>query len=52
MNIAIVGGGISGLVTAFRLTEHGIPFRLPPAEIDRLAAAIHRHFKFSPDAEK
>jgi oxygen-independent coproporphyrinogen-3 oxidase len=24
---------------------------LPPAEIDRLAAAIHRHFKFDPDAE-
>jgi len=29
----------------------GTPTFLPPAEIDRLAAAIHRHFKFSADAE-
>jgi len=29
----------------------GTPTFLPPAEIDRLAAAIHRHFKFSPDSE-
>ena len=29
----------------------GTPTFLPPAEIDRLAAAIHRHFKFDPDAE-
>jgi len=29
----------------------GTPTFLPPAEIDRLAAAIHQHFKFSPDSE-
>ncbi len=29
----------------------GTPTFLPPAEIDRLAAAIHRHFKFAPDSE-
>jgi len=29
----------------------GTPTFLPPADIDRLAAAIHRHFKFSADAE-
>ena len=29
----------------------GTPTFLPPVEIDRLAAAIHRHFKFSPDSE-
>jgi oxygen-independent coproporphyrinogen III oxidase len=29
----------------------GTPTFLPPAEIDRLAAAIHAHFTFSPDAE-
>ena len=29
----------------------GTPTFLPPAEIDRLAAAIHRHFKFSPESE-
>ena len=29
----------------------GTPTFLPPAEIDRLATAIHRHFKFAPDAE-
>jgi len=29
----------------------GTPTFLPPAEIDRLAAAIHAHFKFSADAE-
>ncbi len=29
----------------------GTPTFLPPAEIDRLAAAIHRHFKFDLDAE-
>ena len=29
----------------------GTPTFLAPAEIDRLAAAIHRHFKFDPDAE-
>jgi oxygen-independent coproporphyrinogen-3 oxidase len=29
----------------------GTPTFLPPTEIDRLAAAIHRHFKFSPDSE-
>lgn len=29
----------------------GTPTFLPPAEIDRLAAAIHRYFRFSPDFE-
>ncbi len=29
----------------------GTPTFLPPEEIDRLAATIHRHFKFSPDSE-
>lgn len=29
----------------------GTPTFLPPAEIDRLAAAIRKHFRFSPDAE-
>lgn len=29
----------------------GTPTFLPPADIDRLAAAIHQHFKFSADAE-
>ena len=29
----------------------GTPTFLPPAEIDRLAAAIHKYFKFSPDSE-
>lgn len=29
----------------------GTPTFLPPAEIDRLAAAIHRHFRFDPDSE-
>ena len=29
----------------------GTPTFLPPAEIDRLAAAIHRHFRFAPDSE-
>ena len=29
----------------------GTPTFLPPAEIDRLASAIYRHFKFSPDSE-
>ncbi len=29
----------------------GTPTFLPPAEIDRLAAAIHRHFRFSADSE-
>lgn len=29
----------------------GTPTFLPPAEIDRLAAAIHRHFQFAPDSE-
>ena len=29
----------------------GTPTFLPPADIDRLAAAIHRHFKFAPDSE-
>lgn len=29
----------------------GTPTFLPPLEIDRLAAAIHRHFKFAPDSE-
>ena len=29
----------------------GTPTFLPPAEIDRLGAAIHRHFQFAPDAE-
>ncbi len=29
----------------------GTPTFLPPAEIDRLAAAIRRHFKFAPDSE-
>jgi len=29
----------------------GTPTFLPPAEIDRLGAAIHRYFKFSPDSE-
>ncbi len=29
----------------------GTPTFLPPAEIDRLAAAIHRHFTFAPDSE-
>ena len=41
--------------TARRVTQlhfgGGTPTFLPPAEIDRLAAAIHRHFKFSPDSE-
>jgi len=29
----------------------GTPTFLPPAEIDRLAAAIYKYFKFSPDSE-
>ncbi|MBI3886594.1 MAG: oxygen-independent coproporphyrinogen III oxidase [Opitutae bacterium] len=29
----------------------GTPTFLPPAEIDRLGAAIHRHFNFAPDSE-
>ena len=29
----------------------GTPTFLPPDEIDRLAVAIHRHFKFAPDSE-
>ena len=29
----------------------GTPTFLPPAEIDRLAAAIHRHYQFAPDSE-
>jgi oxygen-independent coproporphyrinogen-3 oxidase len=29
----------------------GTPTFLPPAQIDRLGAAIHRHFRFAPDAE-
>jgi oxygen-independent coproporphyrinogen-3 oxidase len=29
----------------------GTPTFLPPAQIDRLAAAIHRHFRFAPEAE-
>jgi oxygen-independent coproporphyrinogen-3 oxidase len=29
----------------------GTPTFLPPEEIDRLAAAIHRYFKFAPDSE-
>lgn len=29
----------------------GTPTFLPPAQIDRLATLIHRHFRFAPDAE-
>ncbi len=29
----------------------GTPTFLPPAEIDRLGAAIHKYFRFAPDAE-
>jgi len=29
----------------------GTPTFLPPAAIDRLGAAIHRHFRFAPDSE-
>ncbi len=43
------------LDTSRRVTQlhfgGGTPTFLPPAEIDRLAKAIHAHFKFSADAE-
>jgi protoporphyrinogen/coproporphyrinogen III oxidase len=37
--VAVVGGGITGLAAAYRLSQHGIPFRLFEAS-DRLGGVI------------
>jgi oxygen-dependent protoporphyrinogen oxidase len=41
-NVAIVGGGITGLVAAFELKRRGVPFRLFEAS-DRVGGVIQTH---------
>lgn len=41
-NVAIVGGGVSGLVAAFELKRRGVPFTLFEAS-DRVGGVIQTH---------